>query len=202
MTESNTSKPQSRWTLRQFAGRWFEPRATDRDEAFRERILRAAVAIIILLDLLSFASTIFIFRDSWSIISFPTLHLAALVLCSTAALMLLRGNLLIAGWLLVFTVLIGASGVVMLSRQHGTISGLNEAVALFFFIPLVASLVLTQNSIFYVTLLSMVAYALSRSILPIGKFAQADAAALAAIDVELLTTIDGRCYAQAASGRI
>ena len=163
-------------TIKYFLGKWFEPQATERDEAFRERIIRAAVAIIVILDLLSFASVVFVYRDPWSVISFPSLHVAALGLCLASAFTLLRGQLSAAGWILVLTVIVGASGIVMLLRQENTIAEHNDTLAMFFFVPLVASLVLTRNAIFYSTILSIVAFAFSRTILPIGPLADIDAA--------------------------
>ncbi len=191
MSESNIVKSRI-WTLRRIAGSWFEPRAIDRDEAFRERILRAAVAIILVLDLLSFVSTIFIYHDPWSFISFPTLHLAALALCGSAGIMLMRGNLDISGWFLVITVVVGASGIILLLRQEGIIADQDYVLTMFFFVPLVAALVLKQNAILYATILSMTAFAVSRYLLPVGEFAQADAAAWPhMISSSLLLSMEG-----------
>ncbi len=177
MTAWNAIKSLKSSALTRAAERWLEPRATDRDEAFRERILRAAVAIIAGLGLLSFASSIFIYHNDWTFISFPALHVVALVLCGAVVFMLVRARLLAAAWLLVLTVVVGASGIVLLLRQQGAIANQNDTLAIFFFIPLVAALVLTRDSIFYATFLSMIAFALSRNILPIGPFAEEEAAA-------------------------
>ncbi len=175
MTQSEIIKSLGIIRLLHIVQNWLEPRAKERDEAFRERILRAAVALIVTLGLLSFASTVFIYKDTWSLISFPSLHIAALALYVGVALILSRGYLYAAGWILVITVAIGASGVIMLLRQRGTIVGFNETLAVFYFVPLVGALVLTRNAIFYATILAITAFALSRYLIPIGPFAQAEA---------------------------
>ncbi len=175
MTQSSAIKSLRVGRLIHTARTWLEPRSTDRDEAFRERILRVALAIIVVLGLLSFLSSIFIYHNSWSLISFPSLHVAALTLYIAVAFILSRGYLLLAGWILVLTILLSASGIILLLRQNGAISGQNDSLAMFFFVPLVSSLVLTRNSIAYATFSSMIAFAISRSFLPIGPLAQLEA---------------------------
>ena len=155
------------WVNRRVQG-WLQPKAVNRDEAFRERVIRSTLAIIILLGLLSFASIIFVFRAEWTLISFPTLHIVALAICFLSAGALLRGQLFASGWLLILAILFGASGVVVLARQAGTIVGLLLAVATFMFVPLVTTLVLPRNYIFPASLLAALMYSLSQFGVDVG----------------------------------
>lgn len=139
--------------------RWFIPRATERDQAFRERVIRTTVAILILLTLLSFLSTIFLFDSTWSLISFPTLHIGVLALCLAAAAEVHHGNLVRAGWLLIILSVLGASGLLILGRQQGNFAGIINVIPVFMFVPIISTLVLPRKYVILVSLISGILYA-------------------------------------------
>lgn len=141
---------------------WLHPRSTNRDEAFRERVIRSTLAIITTLVLLSFLAVIFVFRSPWDLISFPTVHVMGLAFCVASAVAVARGSLLASGWLLILLALAGSSGVLLLSRQQGSVPGLINAVPLFMFVPLLATLVLPRYLVIPVSLLSALTYGLSQ----------------------------------------
>ncbi|GEM_PF-872013 len=87
--------------------RWFEPRSKNRDERFRERTVRVIVALTLIVMSLSFFASLFVYRDPWGVISFPTMHLAVLVLFSVAAVAVARENLEVASWMVVFGIIVG-----------------------------------------------------------------------------------------------
>ena len=172
---SQPSSPPVQWSdirgIRDLFSWWLKPRAQSRDEAFRESVIRSTLAIIIVLGLLSFTSTLFVYRDPWALISFPTMHLVALLGCFASATAISRGNSVLAGWLLVLTVLFAADSLVLLARQGESTSGLVSAVPAFVFLPLVATLVLPRNTIIPVSLFAAVNYILCQFAVPLGDFA-------------------------------
>lgn len=176
---------------------WLRPRATDRDEAFRERVIRSTLVILILLALLSFAATIFVFRAQWALVSFPTLHVVALIGCFATAAAVSSGRLVTAGWFLSLTVLLGASGVILLAKQSGSAAGILNGVASFMFVPLVTTLVLPRNMIIPISLLSGFMYSLSQFAVQVGP---ADTLALRPdeqiVSVLLLLLIEGALLRQ------
>jgi hypothetical protein len=56
--------------LVQQARNWFVPRSTNRDEAFRERTIRATISIIIVLLSVSLLVSGFIFNEDWTPVSY------------------------------------------------------------------------------------------------------------------------------------
>ncbi|MCC6617318.1 MAG: hypothetical protein IT320_27845 [Anaerolineae bacterium] len=145
-----------------------EPRASDRDEAFRERIIRSSTVILIVLGTASFFSTIFIYKSEWGLISFPSVHLVALALCLGSFLCVENGKRMCAGWLLALAPLMGASGIVMLSRDIGIASGVFLGFATFALAPLIATLVLPRSSIYPVSVVAAILYGVSQFIVEIG----------------------------------
>ncbi len=141
-----------------FVGGWLRPRATDRDQAFRERVIRSALAILILLDVLSLASAIFVFHAKWRLISFPTFHLLMLGICMLSGRLVMRGHLTSAAWVLVVIVLAGVGSVIVLARQAGTATGIVLGGAAFTFVPLMAALVLPRQVIILSSLMAAVVY--------------------------------------------
>jgi signal transduction histidine kinase len=141
---------------------WFEPRATNRDEAFRERSVRIAIAIVITLGTLNFLLLLLVYKSPWAVVSFPSLHVVLLTLCLASAVSIVRGNLLAAGWLMVLTVMAGSGGIVLLSKQEGIIAGTMAGIPAFMFGVLVAALVLPRNTILPVSLVSAALYSLAQ----------------------------------------
>ena len=144
-----------------------EPRATDRDAAFRERVVRISLVIIFFGTLLSLASTLFVFRSEWALLSFPTVHLAALGLCFASALAVRRGHLITASWLLIAVALVGASGILLLARQEQLINGIVLGALPFIFAPLFAALVLPRQMIVIVSVIATAFFALAQFGVPV-----------------------------------
>ena len=171
---------------------WLVPRAVSRDEAFRESVLRSTIGIITILAMLSFAASVFIFQDEWRFLSFPTLHILGFVYCFSAAVFISNNRLVVAGWLLVLLALTGASGVVLLSRQNHSATGIFLGLPIYSMVPIVAALVLPRSQIILVSLLSVIAYSLSHFIIPVNDFAVEDLQAeLMLAPVILLLVFEG-----------
>ncbi len=149
---------------------WLTARLPDRHDAFRESFLRRAVVTITLLGLLSFAASIWVFEDEWQLLSFPTLHIYALVTCFAAGIAVYHGRFMLAGWLLVALILIGAGGVMLLSRQNGSVAGILLAVPIFCMVPIMATMVLPHTLIIPISLVSTIGYALTQFTIPVGDF--------------------------------
>ena len=176
---------------------WLEPRSKDRDEAFRERVIRSSVGIVILLVLLSFASSIFVFQSVWAWISFPTLHLVGLVGLSLSAVFVSRGKVLAAGWLLILTVVLCAGVYLLLARQENSIIGVLDAVPVLMFAPLLAAMVLPRNLILPISVLSTATYAVSQFVIPVpGLELPGLTAGPQIISVFLLVLIEGTLLRQ------
>lgn len=139
---------------------WLTPRSTSRDETFRERSIRVILGALIFLVLLSFASSLFVFRNEWAWISFPTMHVAVLTAFFVSATMLVRGQLTGAGWGLILGTGFGTAGIVLLAGQQGDLIGVFMGLPGFMFAVLLAALVLPRNTIFLIGLGSVVAYGL------------------------------------------
>src|SRR5437899_786447 len=83
--------------------RWLEPRSTNRDEAFRERTIRITVSIVFVACALAFLSSRLVFRYEWTLVSYSTMILVALLLSLASAIAVNNGRILLAGWLLLTT---------------------------------------------------------------------------------------------------
>ncbi len=151
-----------------FAKRWLQPVSEDRDIAFRERVLRVTLSLIIILGLLSFGLNVFVFGGEFKIVSYYTMHIVALTGCFTAAYEVSRQRILTAGVLLTVTVLFGASTLIVLARQDGQTIGLINGIPTMMLVPLVATLILPRNMILPFSGLSVLAYVFVQITLPIG----------------------------------
>ena len=143
------------------ASNWLRPRSTDRDVAFRERVIRSTLGITIILALLSLSLNVLVFKGEFTLISYYTMHFVALAGCFASAILVSRGHVVSAGWLLVLTFLFGANSVVLLARQSSSITGFMNATVGFMFVPVIATLVLPRNLIFPISLLAVATYAFS-----------------------------------------
>lgn len=189
LTETPDNRPSG---LRGFVGQWLTPKSVERDLAFRERMIRVAVGIVIVMALLSFASTVFVFQSQWSLISFPSLHLVAIIGFSLAGVAVARQNILLAGWSLVLTVVLGAGVFLMLSRQESSISGILNAVPVLMLAPLLAALVLPTKQVIPVSLLSAASYFVSQFGFAVGDVPIAGLAPEPQIiSVSLLLLVEG-----------
>jgi signal transduction histidine kinase len=139
--------------------RFLTPRAVSRDEAFRERVLRAAILVQVAVLALSMVFSFLAFRPTWAIVSFPTLHVYALVGYVLSIYVLGRGQILASAWVMMFTALIASMLLLMLG--HGTPEGqaIFSGLPVFLVLPVLAALVLPQRAIIPVTLLAALGYA-------------------------------------------
>ncbi|HVU14461.1 MAG TPA: ATP-binding protein, partial [Phototrophicaceae bacterium] len=142
--------------LRSLAGRWLQPRSTDRDEAFRERSIRVAIAVVVVIGLISFAFNVLVFRNAWSPISFPTLHVVVLLGFFAAAYAITRGQINESATLVVITSLIAACGFTILTRQENPYSELASGMPVFMFVILLTALVLPRNMILPISVVAVV----------------------------------------------
>lgn len=137
---------------------WLQPRSASREDVFRERVLRSSILILTVLATLSFLAAIFVFRDPWTPMSFPTIHVVAFVGFGLAGYFVTKQQLLAAGWTIVFVVIFGSSAIIVLAYLRESMVGILVAIPAFMFVPIVAVLVLEQKHILPVSLLAIVAY--------------------------------------------
>jgi hypothetical protein len=143
LTPASSEGTAANW--RSLPNRWLQPRSTDRDEAFRERSLRVAIAVVLFIGLLSFAFTIFVFQNAWRLVSYPTLHIEMLVGTLAAAYAVTRGRVNQSGTILAVTSLIGATGFVILTSPQ--YAALISGIPVFMFVILLIALVMPRNAI-------------------------------------------------------
>ncbi len=137
----------------QSARRWLQPRSANRDEAFRERTIRATVSIAFILSVLALAASVFIFQSPWEPISYPTLIALCVVLTLASAISVSRGLVTEAGWFLVITLILGACGVTLIDGFWAIIT-----TPAFMLSSLVAALVLSRTLILPIALSSLSLY--------------------------------------------
>lgn len=101
---------------------WITPRSEDRDEAFRERTVRVTVAILLIAIVASLVTTPQFFSTEWEAISYENLIILAFFISSAAAFSVAKGYITQAGWLLVITFAVGATGVTFIDGYWGTVS--------------------------------------------------------------------------------
>lgn len=155
--------------LKQLLDWWLSPSATSRDEAFRERMVRITLLIIISLAVLSLLSTVFVFRTEWNLISFPSLHVIVLALCAGSAFTIIQEKLNLSASTLLLAILAGASGLLLLGRQEGTLAGTINIIPVFMFVPLVTTLVLPRKYIVPSSIVSTIVYGISQYAIPIDS---------------------------------
>lgn len=147
--------------LLSFPRRWFQPRSKDRDEAFRERSIRVAIALVVLIGLMSFVLTIFVFRNAWSLVSYPTLHVVVLFGFFIAAYTVAQEKVNEAATIVVATSLIAAFGFILVIGRQEAYGVLLNGVPVFMFVILLTALVMPRNTILPVSLISVGLYVLA-----------------------------------------
>ncbi|NLE44216.1 MAG: hypothetical protein GX620_05810 [Chloroflexi bacterium] len=123
-----------------------------------------------LLVLVSLITSALIFKDEWRPLSFPTLHILGLIICIAAAVAIIENRIVFAGWMMVLFALAGAGGVMLLSRQSGSVAGILLAVPIFCMVPIVAAMVLPYHLIIPISLVSTISYAIVHFVIPTGDF--------------------------------
>jgi signal transduction histidine kinase len=133
---------------------WLEPRSTNRDEAFRERTIRATVSIALALTGLTWMVSVLVFRAQWNLISYPTVDAVGFALSAAAALAVIRRQIVLAGWLLIALALSAASGIALIETFRTP-----SAMPLFMLTVTMAAVVLPRNTILPIGLASTALYA-------------------------------------------
>lgn len=141
--------------------KWLEPRSQDRDEAFRERSLRVAIALVVALGSLSFLLSTFVYHNVWSLISIPTLNVVGLVGFCASAYVVSTGKIVRAAWLVVVTMLIAASGYLVLIGQENIDNLFINGIPIFSLVVVIAALVLPRTAIWVVSLMSVLLFGLT-----------------------------------------
>ncbi|MBX3061563.1 MAG: ATP-binding protein [Anaerolineae bacterium] len=135
------------YSVAKFLKWWMEPRAANRDDAFRERTIRIIVGFMIVLLCLSFAASIFIYRDPWGLISFPAIHVYGFIILGLSAWNIGRQNITAAGWWLVFAWWFGATATMVLSIQRSALTGALTGIPIYVLTVIIAGLVLPRTQI-------------------------------------------------------
>jgi signal transduction histidine kinase len=141
---------------------WLEPRSKDRDEAFRERSIRIATALVVILVLISFILTVVVFKNKWDIISLPTLHIFLLAGFLLSAYLVSRELIITAAWIIVITALIAAAGILILNRTD--YANLVNGIPLYIVVVLLAALVLPRNAIWVISAVAVLTYGIAMTI--------------------------------------
>jgi signal transduction histidine kinase len=141
--------------LVQLGRRWLQPRSTNRDEAFRERTIRATVSIAGIGSVLALVASSVIFQNEWRLVSYPTLIAIWAVLSVASAVAVHNGRVTQAGWLLVLTLIVGACGVTIIDGFWET-----NVTPAFMLTVLLTALVLPRSTILPVSLVSLCLFSL------------------------------------------
>lgn len=166
--QAETTTAQQDAILRRKRGivrQWLEPRSKDRDEAFRERSLRIAIALVILLGLLSFSVGVLVFRNPWSLISNPSIHVFVLAGFFVAAYALSQQRLILAATIGIGTLLLGAFGFLIVVGRLNSSSILLNGVPVFMFVSMLAALIMPRSTILPISIISTTLFILSILIL-------------------------------------
>lgn len=83
------------------AQQWLAPRTTDPNLKFREKTIRIILPLTLVLIILSFITSIVVFKSEWTLISYPTAEVVAGVLLVLSGIAVNRGKITQAGYLLV-----------------------------------------------------------------------------------------------------
>jgi signal transduction histidine kinase len=160
--EAKTAQPDGVLSrIKRFVRWWLEPRSQDRDEAFRERSLRIAIVLVIVLGLLSFSVGIFVFHNAWELISLPSLHVLVLAGFFAAAYAIAQKKLNLSASLVVGTTLIGAFGAMVVTGRIDPYAGLLNIVPVYMFVLLLAALLMPRRTIFPISGAAILLYILS-----------------------------------------
>ena len=151
----------------QFIRQWFQPRSTDRDEAFRERIIRIALAMVLIGATLNLGNSIFLYGDPWQIISHPSINLYGIAIYIVAAYAVSTNRLILAGTLLTTGSLLVLMLLLLINVQEQHILGILYGQTGFLVIPLVSTLVLPRHYILHITALTAFLYSGFQFFLPV-----------------------------------
>lgn len=160
--DTATARPDSKASiLRSMSKRLLEPRSQDRDEAFRERSLRIAIVLVIVLGLVSFSLGVFVYHNPWEVISNPTLHMLILLGFFAAAYTISQQKLNLSAGIVIGTSLIGALGLIIVVGRITPYSVLVSGVPVFMFVLLLAALIMPRNTILPIAGIAVFLYILA-----------------------------------------
>ncbi len=151
--QRQTSSVPSNLLARQIR-RWLEPRSTNRDEAFRERTIRATVSIALVLTLLTWITSVVVFKTPWTLISYPASDTLGLILSIASAIAVARGRIVLSGWLLIALGLSSAAGIALIDSYK-----MPSIMPLFALTVTMAAVVLPRNTIMPVGMASVFLFA-------------------------------------------
>jgi signal transduction histidine kinase len=146
-----------------------EPRTTDRDEAFRERVVRTISTLLVILGVASLILVVLSYGQTWELESFAVVHILAVALCVASFVLVQTGHRLASGVVLVLAPLFGASGIVLVARSVGALEGMFFGYATFAIAPLIAALVLPRGSILIVASSAALLYGVTQFVVPAGN---------------------------------
>ncbi len=148
---------------------WFAPRSQNRDERFRESTVRVIIALVLAVMSLSFAISLFIYQDPWGLISFPTMNLVVLVFVVAAGVTVTRGNLDLAGWLIVIGSFAGVTMThyILRSAAGDENNSAFISIPMFMFISLAATVLLQRRLIMLISIITVLAFGISEFLLSV-----------------------------------
>lgn len=132
---------------------WVKPRATNRDEAFREGTIRVTVAILMVATVLSLVASLPFFDYRTQIISYPTLTLVAALLTFISGVAVAKHYLNTAGRFLVLTFLVAASGITVIDGYWASL-----VLPVYMLVVLITALVLPRSSLLPITGISILLF--------------------------------------------
>ena len=135
------SLPAQQSLLRRWQNRLLEPRSQSRDEAFRERTIRMTLAIIMVLTVLAFISSVLFFQDGWPLVSYKTMFVVILIFGVGSAISISQQRIFLAGLSLVALLFAVSSGNVVVAGLESPFS----SIAVFMLAILLAALVLPRS---------------------------------------------------------
>lgn len=155
--------------LDRISKQWFEPHATSRDAAFRERVIRSTLPFLLGLTLLSFVATFVVYKNEWGLISFPSLHIVVIIGLLISSFIIYHGHISISATVFIVTIILGASGIVLIARQQGNLATIvTSGIPSFMLAPLLATLLLPRSLVIPCGFLTIIMYSLSQFGLVVG----------------------------------
>jgi signal transduction histidine kinase len=101
--------------MRQWVLNWFQSRATDRDQAFRERTIRLVSFSLAFFSGLSLLTSTLLYKDPWH--QYPLFFGSGIVLSLLAAMLITRGYLLLSGSIIVITMFSYATSIPLVGEH-------------------------------------------------------------------------------------
>ncbi|MBN2303780.1 MAG: hypothetical protein JXQ72_04855 [Anaerolineae bacterium] len=94
---------------------WIKPRSSNRDAAFRERTIRVAVAVMLIMTVLSVLSSLIFYDPETGVFTYTNISWVMIFMFGISAVAVNRQNLIASGQLLVAGMVVGALGATIIS---------------------------------------------------------------------------------------